>query len=766
MAEFQIGSAFVRIGAQLDQGEVNQQTNAMGGRLAAWAGGLGLGAIISKGIADGLNIKAANTKLSAQMGLTTAEAKKAGDTAGSVYRDGFGASIEDVNGAIKGVGQNMKGLKEISQPELDQLTKGALGISEAFDVDVNESTRAAGALMKSGLAKDGQEALDIITKGFQSGMDSSGDWLDTLNEYSPQFAKIGIDGPDALNLISQFMKAGVRDTDAAADAIKEFGLRAIDTGEETTQAYDDLGLNADEMRKKIAAGGPAGAKAMQQVFDGLQKVKDPVKQNQIGTALMGTQWEDTVRAILPEIDLTKDSIGDVAGSTDEMNKKLHDTPQAKLEQLKRQAEGLVAKVVELPGPFGEMGAAVASFGPQGLQMGASIAMIGMALGPTIASTWAWTAALLANPTTWIVIGIIALVAAIVLIATKTDWFQKLWKAVWGGIKSFLSETWDGIKAVFSAIGSFFTETIPGWANSLKTKVNNVWTAVKNGVSSAWNAIKEFISTRINNIKTNVSTVFDAVKNKISGVWTSIKNAASSAWNWVKDFITGRINNTRTNVSNAVDGVKSKISGVWSTIKSVTSGAWDWIKSKISGAIDSARNAVVSAVGRISSTVSGIKSAVTGALTGAGSWLKEAGGKIIQGLIDGVTGMIGSLKEKFNSVTDMIPDWKGPMDVDMRLLTPSGQAIMQGLEDGIEGKIPSLKTTLGGVTQTIQGSQAGVDTGAPLVGASAASAPSYGDIYVTIPARDIAEMKGIHDFFAKIQQTARAGKTSRAVAIAR
>lgn len=45
-----------------------------------------------------------------------------------------------------------------------------------------------------------------------------------------------------------------------------------------------------------------------------------------------------------------------------------------------------------------------------------------------AAQWLWNTSLLANPLTWIILGIIALVAIIVVIATKTTWFQDIWKA--------------------------------------------------------------------------------------------------------------------------------------------------------------------------------------------------------------------------------------------------------------------------------------------------------------------------------------------------
>lgn len=46
-----------------------------------------------------------------------------------------------------------------------------------------------------------------------------------------------------------------------------------------------------------------------------------------------------------------------------------------------------------------------------------------ALTPLISSVWSFTAALLANPVTWVVIGIVALIAALVLLYNKCEWFR-------------------------------------------------------------------------------------------------------------------------------------------------------------------------------------------------------------------------------------------------------------------------------------------------------------------------------------------------------
>lgn len=58
--------------------------------------------------------------------------------------------------------------------------------------------------------------------------------------------------------------------------------------------------------------------------------------------------------------------------------------------------------------------------------------------PLIASVWGFTSALLANPITWIVIGIIALIAAIVLLYNKCEWFRNIVDSIFAAIKENLA----------------------------------------------------------------------------------------------------------------------------------------------------------------------------------------------------------------------------------------------------------------------------------------------------------------------------------------
>ncbi|QGP91711.1 Phage-related minor tail protein [Neomoorella glycerini] len=81
-----------------------------------------------------------------------------------------------------------------------------------------------------------------------------------------------------------------------------------------------------------------------------------------------------------------------------------------------------------------------------------------ALPGLIASVWSFTAALLANPITWVVMGVIALVAALVL----------LWRN-WDAVTAAFARGWEWIKNVFTMGKQWLAEALTGMKNLIVGK---------------------------------------------------------------------------------------------------------------------------------------------------------------------------------------------------------------------------------------------------------------------------------------------------------
>jgi hypothetical protein len=134
------------------------------------------------------------------------------------------------------------------------------------------------------------------------------------------------------------------------------------------------------------------------------------------------------------------------------------------------------------------------------------------LATATAATWAWTAALLANPLTWVVAAVIVGIAAIAGAAWLI--YQK-----WDDIVSFFTGLWDSVKAAFDE------GFIQGVAKVLETFNPAVW------ISRGINAL--------------IETLFGINLAQIGRDWMSGLGAGmAEAWqgltSWLESAVTGLI----------------------------------------------------------------------------------------------------------------------------------------------------------------------------------------------------------------------------------
>lgn len=100
------------------------------------------------------------------------------------------------------------------------------------------------------------------------------------------------------------------------------------------------------------------------------------------------------------------------------------------------------------------------------------------VGLVTAAQWLWNSSLLANPITWIVLGIVALIAIIVLLVKHWDVVKRAGAAAWSWIKDAASNTWDFLKQIPKWLGSAFK----GIANALTWPFRTAF----NFIADAWN----------------------------------------------------------------------------------------------------------------------------------------------------------------------------------------------------------------------------------------------------------------------------------------
>ncbi|NIL56708.1 phage tail protein [Salinispora arenicola] len=299
--------------------------------------GAAAGALLGTAIIGALDLSQAQAKLTAQIG-NAEYAQELGKVAGRLYGRGFAGSVGEAMEAVRSVTSSGLLSEDATNAEIEAVTRKVQGLAEAFDLDLVQASRAAGQMIRNGLAADADEALDLIARGFQPTGDQAGDLLDSFSEYSTQFRKLGLSAVDAMGLMSQGVEAGARDMDTVADALKEFAARSADGSKASAEGFGAIGLNASKMTKIFATGGPQARDALGMVLDKIRAMKDPTDREAAAVALFGTKAEDLQAALLGmDLSAAETQLGNVGGAAEKMADALEQSAGRKVEAFKRRA---------------------------------------------------------------------------------------------------------------------------------------------------------------------------------------------------------------------------------------------------------------------------------------------------------------------------------------------------------------------------------------------------------------------------------------------
>lgn len=262
---------------------------------------------------------------------------------GGIYSNNYGESLEDVAQAAASVRRNMR---DIPAEKLQETTESAIALRDVFGYDIPETTRAANTLMEQ-FGIGSEEAFNLIVQGAQSGLDYSGELIDSINEYSVQFQKLGLGAEDMFNIFAAGAQNGAFNLDKIGDAVKELSIRVVDGSDTTKEGFEAAGLGSEEMAEKFAAGGETAKEAFRETVRALKEMDDPIKQNTAGVNLFGTMWEDLGASVVLSMGEAEKSIDSTADAVGELKKQKYD-------DLKNQMAGIGRSIkTEIAIPLGQ-----------------------------------------------------------------------------------------------------------------------------------------------------------------------------------------------------------------------------------------------------------------------------------------------------------------------------------------------------------------------------------------------------------------------------
>lgn len=596
---------------------------------------------IGSGAIESANdVQKAQQTIAANLDISKQKAEEYGKVAQEVFEQGV---VEDANAAAEAVVAVKQNMSDLNDADLSKITQQLVAISDRTGTDVKENTTAAGKLMKN-FGLTGKEAMDLLAAGYKNGLNSSDDFTDTINEYSPLFKNAGYSGKEMFQLLKNGMENGAMNTDKAADALKEFQIRLGDGS-----FKDNIGSFSSNTKKVFGEWqkGKATVKDVAASVGNDLKKMSP-KEQQETLSKLSTQFEDLgIDASVALFGVGND-FDNVAGKAKQMSEQ---TPGEKWEgALRKLQDSLIPIGIQLvsalqpiiniismistafgalPGPIQTIVIAIGGLIAIFTMLAPAIAAI-----MTIFSTFSLTAI---APFAPIILGVIAAITALILVIKN-----------WGTITTFIGNVWTALKGIVSSA-----------INAIKNVITTVFNAVKSFITTVWNGIKTIVTTAVNTVKNVITTVFNAVKSFVTTVWNGIKTVITTVTGAIKSAAVGAFTKMMSGIKSVVSTLVKVVTTPFNTIAKFIRGlartAYKWGSDFINGL----KNGIFSGINKIVSGVKGLAGKIRsllhfsrpdeGPLRDYETWMPD----FMEGLANGIDKNVYKVKDAMKSVADQM-----------------------------------------------------------------------------------------------------------------
>lgn len=569
----------------------------------------------------------ASQSLQISIGATDEKMQSLDEVMKRVYENNYGEGFEDISDALEEVN---KQLGDLSEEELQNVTESAFAFRDAFDVDVAESIRTVNTIMTN-FGTTSEEAFDLMTWGMQNGLNFSDELIDSINEYGPQFKKLGFSAEEMFQIFQKGAETGAWNLDKVGDAVKELSIRVIDGSDTTVAGFEAIGLNADEMAAKFSQGGDSAKEAFYKVVSALGEMEDPLAQNTAGVNLFGTMWEDLGPEVVTQLGNIKDATLDVSGATQQLKDEGYNDLGSMMETLRKNVSllgvefgeillpyildfvewltNMMQRLAEMPESVQQVivviGLIVAAVGPLLLLLGnlskalLSIHQLVVLIGPLISELGSIFVAL----TGPIGIAIAAIVGMFIayqtnlfgirdLVNSVLSFITGLWESNFLNIQDYFSLFWNNITTILNAAIAIFKEIVSVFMAVLTGDWQAAWDGIKNIFSIIWDTIIQLLKNFIESIIIFITNTGPRMLQAAKDLFNKAKDGFTEVWNQIIEWFSQVVNDpvgTVLGIGQAMfDAGKNIFNMLWDGMKSIWDSITGWIDDSVEWLLDKVR----------------------------------------------------------------------------------------------------------------------------------------------------------------------------------
>lgn len=432
------------------------------------------------------------------------------------------------------------GIEALGRKQAD-LTEDTNRLARATGYNADEMRKAAGDI--SNVTFPIEDALDLMQTGHQRGLEG----IDALQEYATTWDTIGdatgLSGPALAEAGVALEQLGIS-AGEEEQALAAFGYITQETTSDVSEFMDfvgrlgtdlgDLGLDINDTAAVLG------------ILEGEMGMTGKVARQELNEALRESDGD--LSAFYESLGITDGMMDEyrenVAGSSDVIQDLAdeHGNSYTVMQEFQHM-------ISELSYAYGPLIQAATALVPLMLAVGPAFKIAAMAKGVFSAALWA-------SPITWIVAGVIALIAVIWLLVSNWDevsaWLIGVWEVIRDTATSLFSAIGDFIVGIFSSVGEF--------------------------ISSTWNSAVEITSNLLSTIWDTVVSIFTSIYNSVAEWMQGVFDAIKGTWDSAIEFMVGLIDRFFSLggdiIQGLIDGIVGAAAGVVTAITDVASSAWE------------------------------------------------------------------------------------------------------------------------------------------------------------------------------------------------
>lgn len=586
-----------------------------GGSVPTWMG-VASGAIVAGGIvAAGALYQLGSTwddvgdTIRVQTGATGDELEGLIDVAKKVAQN-VPVDIAKIAPALADVNQTLGLTGDDLQKVTEQILEAGRMLGEDLNLDV-----VSGSMNAFGVESDQISGkLDYLWQVSQGTGIGMNDLMAKLESAAPITQQLGFSMEDTAAMIGSMDKAGL-DSQTMIGAMQRGLAKMTEPGEDAASTFQRV---TGEIQAFVDQGDDAAARDLAGQVFGTKGAAQFVGALQNGALNLAD--------LSASAGLTGDSIMDASADTADFAEKwqlVQNKASAALEPLASEVFAALGGALDYLMPMlTDLGQWVTD-NPEAVQQFAIVlGVLAAAFVVLTIAVWAANAAFLANPVTWIIVAIVALIAAIVLLVLNWDTVVAWITEVWSGFISWITEVIMGFESWWRSVWEGFA----GW-------ISDLWAGFIGWISDLWQGYINWIVSVIVAFIVTWRTMWNNVSKFFSDLWAGIVGFVTDAWNNVLAFLGGipqAILNVFTGAADWLYSIGEDIlNGLWDGLVSIWNGLVGWIED-------------------IGGTIADTFAGVLG-IHSPSRVFREFGVNTIQGYMNGVDALLPELDRKMSSL---------------------------------------------------------------------------------------------------------------------